>query len=67
MHQIDGSGTYGKYCWQFGGPADPGLKSAQMVVAMSDGHAKSFANKQFWSSKITSAGQRVFQYLWPNE
>jgi len=63
LHQIDGAGTNGKYCWQF----DPGFKSGQLVWAAVDGHAKSMNNKQYYSSKITSAGQRVFQYLWPPE
>jgi prepilin-type N-terminal cleavage/methylation domain-containing protein len=63
LHQIDGAGSNGKYCWQF----ESGLRSAQVVVAMTDGHAKSFNNRQYYSSKITTAGQRVFQYLWPSE
>jgi prepilin-type N-terminal cleavage/methylation domain-containing protein/prepilin-type processing-associated H-X9-DG protein len=39
----------------------------QMVVAFCDGHAKAFKVDAYFGIKTTSGGQRVYQYLWPNE
>lgn len=62
-HAINGSGSLGKYCWQF----QPGLQNAIMNVALLDGHAKAMEHRQFWSYRTTTAGQRVFAYMWPDE
>lgn len=62
-HQIVGSGSQSNWCYQW----QSTLQSATIVVGLADGHAKAFPLKQYYSSRITSAGQRVFQYLWPKE
>jgi prepilin-type N-terminal cleavage/methylation domain-containing protein len=65
-HNISGNGANGKWCWQFHYPSTNNL-SANIVAGFVDGHVKSMNVHQFWSTKITSAGQRVMQYMWPPE
>ena len=62
-HQITGSGLSSQWCWQW----DAKIQSAMIMVSFLDGHTKSMPIKQYFTPKITSQNQRVFQYLWPAE
>jgi hypothetical protein len=64
-HQINGSGSNGKWCWQW----EASESSATCVVSFLDGHSKAMNTRQFYSTKLVPNGagqQRVLQYLWPN-
>jgi len=60
-HALNGSGTLGSYCGQYQ------LQSGIIVVGFADGHVKALPLKNYYGQRITSAGQRVLQYLWPKE
>lgn len=62
-HQITGSGSKSAYCFQW----DSTFTGGNIVVSFCDGHVKAMPLKQYYTAKVTSAGQRVFQYLWPKE
>ncbi len=51
-HLINGSGTANKWCYQ----NDSTFKSGMVNVGFADGHVKSMNNRQYFSTKITSAG-----------
>jgi len=62
-HNIDGAGTNDTWSWEF----QPSVHSANINAGFVDGHVKDFNVHSFWSTKVTSAGQRVMQYMWPAE
>jgi len=62
-HNISGTGSNDLISWQF----QPTVHSANINAGFVDGHVKSMNVHSYFSTKITSAGQRVFQYLWPPE
>jgi len=62
-HLINGSGSNGKWCWQW----QSTFQSGMITVGFVDGHVKSMPNRQYYGFRTTSAGQRVLNYLWPNE
>jgi len=59
---IVGKDQLGKYLEQW----DMSFRGV-MNVAMVDGHVKAMQHRQFWGSKYTASGERVFTHMWPDE
>src|SRR5579871_1789310 len=62
-HLITGSGLASKWRWQW----QPSVQNAMITISFLDGHTKSMQLRQYFTPKLTSQNQRVYQYLWPNE
>jgi len=62
FHMITGSGEFDKWCWQF-----QNNEVAYIVVGFADGHVKTMPMHAYMGTRLTAAGQRVLQYLWPPE